>query len=51
MRRKEQLDSYEKVKEKALRLLEFRAHSEYELSVKLRQADASDEHFVAVTAL
>jgi regulatory protein len=44
MRRKEQLDSYEKVKEKALRLLEFRAHSEYELSVKLRQADASDEH-------
>ncbi len=33
----------EEAKEKALRLLAFRAHSEYELSEKLKRAGASDE--------
>lgn len=44
MRKQLPLDTYEKVKEKALRLLEFRAHSEYELASKLRRADASEEN-------
>lgn len=44
MRKKTVLDTYDKVKEKALRLLEFRSHSEYELRQKLRMAGASDEH-------
>lgn len=37
------LDSYDKVKEKALRLLEFRSHSEYELKDKLKHLGASEE--------
>lgn len=44
MRKQQNLDTYDKVKEKALRLLEFRSHSEYELKVKLRRYGASDEH-------
>lgn len=44
MRKQKPLITYEDVKEKALRLLEFRSHSEYELKTKLRQAGASDEH-------
>ena len=44
MRKKTVLDTYDKVKEKALRLLEFRSHSEYELRQKLHIAGASDEH-------
>lgn len=43
MRKPKPLDTYEKVKEKALRLLEFRSHSEYELTVKLRRAEAAEE--------
>lgn len=35
--------SYEQAKEKALRLLEFRSHSEKELSDKLKRAGASGE--------
>ncbi len=38
------LTSYEAVKEKALRLLEFRSHSEEELRQKLKRQGASDEH-------
>lgn len=44
MKKQKPLETYEKVKEKALRLLEFRSHSEYELKQKLRHAGASDEH-------
>ncbi len=44
MRKQQILDTYEKVKEKALRLLEFRSHSESELRQKLRHAGATDEH-------
>ena len=44
MRKPKPLLTYEAVKEKALRLLEFRSHSEYELRNKLRMAQASDEH-------
>lgn len=44
MRRKQLLNGYEDVKEKALRLLEFRSHSEKELSDKLKRQGASDEH-------
>ncbi|MBQ3427661.1 MAG: regulatory protein RecX [Clostridia bacterium] len=48
MRRKETLNTYEAVKEKALRLLEFRSHSEHELSQKLRLLGAKQEHIEAV---
>lgn len=44
MRKQKPLDTYDKVKEKALRLLEFRSHSEFELTQKLRHAGASNEH-------
>lgn len=44
MRKQKPLTTYEEVKEKALRLLEYRAHSEYELEFKLRHAQACDEH-------
>lgn len=44
MRKQKPLDTYEAVKEKALRLLEFRSHSEKELSFKLTHYGASDEH-------
>lgn len=44
MRKKQQLDTYEAVKEKTLRLLEFRSHSERELSDKLRRNGAAQEH-------
>lgn len=37
-------DNYEAVKEKALRLLEFRTHSEFELAEKLRRLGASEEN-------
>ena len=47
MRRKETLNTYEAVKEKALRLLEFRSHSEHELSEKLRRAGAEQENIEA----
>ena len=47
MRRKETLNTYEAVKEKALRLLEFRSHSEHELSQKLRLLGAKQEHIEA----
>lgn len=48
MRRKETLNTYEAVKEKALRHLEFRSHSEHELSEKLRRAGAEQEHIETV---
>ena len=38
------LESYEDTKEKALRLLEFRSHSEGELKKKLSLSGASDEN-------
>ncbi len=44
MRKQQALDTYDKVKEKALRLLEFRSHSEFELAEKLRRQGAADEH-------
>lgn len=44
---KEPLD-FAGAKEKALRLLEFRAHSEAELAQKLRRAGAEPEHIDAV---
>lgn len=44
MKKHQTLDTYEAVKEKALRLLEFRSHSERELADKLRIKGASDEH-------
>lgn len=45
MRKKQQpLTTYDAVKEKALRLLEFRSHSEKELTDKLKRQGASDEH-------
>lgn len=44
MRKPKPLVTYEDVKEKALRLLEFRSHSEKELSDKLKHHEASDEH-------
>lgn len=44
MRKQQVLDTYDKVKEKALRLLEFRSHSEFELKQKLRINGATDEH-------
>lgn len=45
MNKKQQpLTTYDAVREKALRLLEFRSHSEKELSDKLKRSGASDEH-------
>lgn len=48
--KKYELKTYEQIKEKALRLLEFRAHSEGELFQKLRQQGASEEHIEQVLA-
>ena len=48
--KKYELKTYEQVKEKALRLLEFRAHSEGELFQKLKQQGASEEHIEEVLA-
>lgn len=36
--------NYDETKEKALRLLEFRSHSEFELKEKLKRAGAEDEN-------
>ena len=44
MYKKKTLDTYDAVKEKALRLLEFRSHSEHELTQKLKRAGASDDN-------
>lgn len=44
MKKQKQLLTYDDVKEKALRLLEFRSHSEKELSDKLKRQGASSEH-------
>jgi regulatory protein len=51
MRKQKQLTTYDDVKEKALRLLEFRSHSEKELIEKLRRAGACDEHIETVLEL
>lgn len=40
--------NYEQAKEKALRLLEFRSHSERELSDKLKRAGAQEEDIEAI---
>lgn len=48
MRKPKPLLTYEAVKEKALRLLEFRSHSEYELRNKLYMAQAKEEHIDTV---
>lgn len=40
--------SFEETREKALRLLEFRSHSEQELVLKLKRAGAGAEHIEAV---
>lgn len=42
--KKQELNTYEQVKEKTLRLLEFRAHAEGELKMKLRRLGAKEEH-------
>ena len=42
--KKQELNTYEQVKEKALRLLEFRSHAEGELKMKLRRLGAKEEH-------
>ena len=47
MRQQKQLNTYDEVKEKALRLLEFRSHSEYELSQKLKRCGASEENILS----
>ena len=44
MRKQKPLTTYDEVKEKALRLLEYRSHSEYELTSKLLHAGADREH-------
>lgn len=44
MRKQKPLETYEDVKEKALRLLEYRSHSQYELRTKLIRAGAKEEH-------
>lgn len=44
MRQQKTLETYEEVKEKALRLLEFRSHSEKELKDKLSRCGASGEN-------
>lgn len=48
MKKQKTLENYEDVKEKALRLLEFRSHSEHELKTKLLRAGASSENTDAV---
>ena len=45
---KEKILNYDETKEKALRLLEFRSHSEKELSDKLKRAGATDENIEKV---
>ena len=47
MKKQQPLKTAGEVREKALRLLEFRSHSEYELRQKLRRYGASDEHIDA----
>lgn len=47
-KKKVPLDSFDAVKERTLRLLAFRAHSEYELRDKLTHDGASEEHIDAV---
>lgn len=44
MRKSQILTTYEAVKEKALKLLEYRSHSEKELADKLRRYEASEEN-------
>lgn len=44
MRKQQSLNTYEEVKEKMLRLLEFRSHSEEELRQKLRRLHAPEEY-------
>lgn len=44
MRKQQPLTTYDAVKEKALRLLEFRSHSEKELRDKLSRSGASEEN-------
>lgn len=44
MKKQKPLLTYDAVKERALRLLEFRQHSEKELKDKLRRDEASEEH-------
>lgn len=48
MRKQKPLTTYEEVKEKALRLLEYRSHSEHELTVKLLHQEADREHIEEV---
>ena len=48
--KKYELKTYEQIKEKALRLLEFRAHSEGELFQKHRKQGATEEHIEQVLA-
>lgn len=43
MKKVQKLENYEQTKDKALRLLTFRAHSEKELAEKLRTAGANEE--------
>ena len=43
MNKQKTIENYEQAKDKALRLLTFRAHSEYELRNKLKTAGAKDE--------
>lgn len=42
--KKQELNTYQQVKEKTLRLLEFRSHAEGELKMKLKRLGAKDEH-------
>lgn len=51
MRKQKQLSTYDDVREKALALLEFRSHSEKELSDKLKRYGASHEHIDQVLDL
>lgn len=44
MKKQKTLETYEEVKEKALNLLEFRSHSEKELTDKLKRNGAAAEH-------
>ena len=48
MRKQKPLTTYEDTKEKALRLLEYRSHSEHELTVKLLHFGADREHIESV---
>ena len=43
MNKQKTIENYEQAKDKALRLLTFRAHSEYELRNKLKTAGAKEE--------